>query len=154
MNNASPKLNISDNAKELGYSKQLISESILKLCELNADFEKAINYRSINISFVSRQEIKELNQRFLKKNETTNVLSFPSDPDSYDDLLGEIAICPSVIKEESIHQGKTEHHHLIHLILHSVLHLLGYEHEDDKSAKEMEEIEIITLKKLGIANPY
>ena len=56
MINASPKLNISDNAKELGYSKQLISESILKLCELNADFEKAINYRSINISFVSRQE--------------------------------------------------------------------------------------------------
>ena len=99
-------------------------------------------------------EIKELNRRFLKQNKATNVLSFPSDPKCYEDLLGEIAICPSVIKEESIVQGKKEHDHLIHLILHSVLHLLGYDHEDSKSAEVMEEIEINTLKKLGIANPY
>ena len=154
MNNVSPKLTISSNHKELGYSESLILESIQTLCELNANFEEVINCKSINISFVSQQEIKELNRRFLNKNKTTNVLSFPSDPKFYEDLLGEIAICPFVIKEESIAQGKKEHDHLIHLIIHSVLHLLGYDHVDSKSAKVMEGIEINTLKKLGIANPY
>ena len=154
MKNVSPKLTISSNHKEFGYSERLILESIQTLCELNANFEEVISCKSINISFVSQQEIKELNRRFLKQNKTTNVLSFPSDPQCYEDLLGEIAICPSVIKEESIVQGKKEHDHLIHLILHSVLHLLGYDHADSKSAEVMEEIEINTLKKLGIANPY
>ena len=154
MNNDSPKLTLSGNHKELGYSESLILESIQTLCKLNANFEEVINCKSINISFVSQQEIKELNRRFLKQNKATNVLSFPSDPKCYEDLLGEIAICPSVIKEESIVQGKKEHDHLIHLILHSVLHLLGYDHEDSKSAEVMEKIEINTLKKLGIANPY
>ena len=154
MNNVSPKLTISSNYKELGYSESLILESIQTLCELNANFEEVINCKSINISFVSQQEIKELNRRFLNQNKTTNVLSFPSDPRFYEDLLGEIAICPFVIKEESIVQGKKEHDHLIHLIIHSVLHLLGYDHVDSKSAKVMEGIEINTLKKLGIANPY
>lgn len=154
MNNVSPKLTISSNHKEFGYSERLILESIKTLCELNANFDEVINCKSINISFVSQQEIKELNRRFLNKNKTTNVLSFPSDPKFYEDLLGEIAICPFVIKEESIVQGKKEHDHLIHLIIHSVLHLLGYDHVDSKSAKVMEGIEINTLKKLGIANPY
>ncbi len=154
MNNVSPKLTISSNHKEFGYSERLILESIQTLCELNANFDEVINCKSINISFVSQQEIKELNRRFLNKNKTTNVLSFPSDPKFYEDLLGEIAICPFVIKEESIVQGKKEHDHLIHLIIHSVLHLLGYDHVDSKSAKVMEGIEINTLKKLGIANPY
>ena len=154
MNNVSPKLTISSNHKEFGYSERLILESIKTLCELNANFDEVINCKSINISFVSQQEIKELNRRFLNKNKTTNVLSFPSDPKFYEDLLGEIAICPFVIKEESIVQGKKEHDHLIHLIIHSVLHLLGYDHVDSKSAKVMERIEINTLKKLGIANPY
>ena len=122
MNNVSPKLTISSNHKEFGYSERLILESIQTLCELNANFDEVINCKSINISFVSQQEIKELNRRFLNQNKTTNVLSFPSDPKFYEDLLGEIAICPSVIKEESIVQGKKEHDHLIHLILHSVLH--------------------------------
>lgn len=154
MNNVSPKLTISSNHKEFGYSERLILESIKTLCELNANFDEVINCKSINISFVSQQEIKELNRRFLNQNKTTNVLSFPSDPKFYEDLLGEIAICPFVIKEESIAQGKKEHDHLIHLIIHSVLHLLGYDHVDSKSAKVMEGIEINTLKKLGIANPY
>ena len=154
MNNVFPKLTISSNHKEFGYSERLILESIKTLCELNANFDEVINCKSINISFVSQQEMKELNRRFLNQNKTTNVLSFPSDPKFYEDLLGEIAICPSVIKEESIVQGKKEHDHLIHLILHSVLHLLGYDHVDSKSAKVMEGIEINTLKKLGIANPY
>ena len=97
MSNVTPKLILSSNHKELGYSESLILESIQTLCELNANFEEVISCKSINISFVSQQEIKELNRRFLKQNKTTNVLSFPSDPQRYEDLLGEIAICPSVI---------------------------------------------------------
>ena len=62
MNNVSPKLTISSNHKELGYSENLILESIQTLCEHNANFEEVINCKSINISFVSQQEIKELNK--------------------------------------------------------------------------------------------
>ena len=87
MSNVTPKLTLSSNHKELGYSESLILESIQTLCELNANFEEVISCKSINISFVSQQEIKELNRRFLKQNKTTNVLSFPSDPQRYEDLL-------------------------------------------------------------------
>ena len=68
MNNVSPKLTISSNHKEFGYSERLILESIKTLCELNANFDEVINCKSINISFVSQQEIKELNRRFLNQN--------------------------------------------------------------------------------------
>jgi probable rRNA maturation factor len=104
---------------------------------------------------VSRAEIQDLNRRFLNKDKPTNVLSFPSSvEDSSQNLLGDIAICPDIIKSESLEQGKPELDHLIHLIIHSVLHLVGYDHQDKKSEMDMEAIEIKVLKKLGIANPY
>ncbi len=95
------------------------------------------------------EEIQKLNLTFLKKDKPTNVLSFPSPAtDLNQDLLGDIAICIDVIKKESYEQGKRDSQIISsHIILHSVLHLVGYDHEDEASANKMELLEISSLKK-------
>ena len=81
--------------------------------------------------------------------------SFPTQESNLDDeLLGDIAICPEIIKSEAIDQNKENQSHLFHIILHSLLHLTGHDHSDDNSAEIMENIEVEALKKIGIANPY
>ena len=104
---------------------------------------------------ISKEAIKELNSEFLKKDKPTNILSFPSTGLSFgDEILGDIAICPEIIKKEAAIQNKEEQDHLSHLIIHSLLHLAGYDHQEADSAKQMESLEVKALKKLGIANPY
>ena len=146
---------IRGNLEGLDSSRKNISQWIHSLVTVEESINKLINGKELNISFVSRAEIQDLNRRFLNKDKPTNVLSFPSSvEDSSQNLLGDIAICPDIIKSESLEQGKPELDHLIHLIIHSVLHLVGYDHQDKKSEMDMEAIEIKVLKKLGIANPY
>ena len=104
---------------------------------------------------MSKSEIEKLNSKFLNKNKPTNVLSFPSSGFGFDDaFLGDIAICPEIIVNEAHEQGKDKQNHLSHIIMHSLLHLAGYDHQDRYSSELMESLEIIALKKLGIANPY
>ena len=69
-------------------------------------------------------------------------------------LLGDIVIAYETVKKESLAQKKKFHEHLTHLILHSILHLIGFDHEDEKMAKIMENLEIKILKTLKIQNPY
>jgi len=70
-------------------------------------------------------------------------------------FLGDIVISYEYCRDDAIRQNKKFENHLTHLILHSILHLLGYDHEvDEKEAKIMEEKEIKILKKLHIENPY
>ena len=69
-------------------------------------------------------------------------------------LLGSAAFAFETIRDEAIDQKKTFDDHLKHLVVHSVLHLLGYDHEDDEEAKKMEELEVRILKSIGVANPY
>ena len=130
-----------------------------------------LNMRSENficcILACNSKKIKGLNAQFRGKNNSTNVLSFPSTTEickvkSIPKLeahvdpfeLGDIAIAYEVCKKEA-HFSKIDfEHHVYHLIVHSVLHLLGYEHEEEKKAAEMEKIEVQVLAKLGINNPY
>ena len=67
---------------------------------------------------------------------------------------GSAAFAFETIRDEAIDQKKTFDDHLKHLVVHSVLHLLGYDHEDDEEAKKMEELEVRILKSIGVANPY
>jgi probable rRNA maturation factor len=146
---------ITGNLEGLDFSRKNISLWIHSLVTVEESINELISGKELNLSFVSRAEIQDLNRRFLNKDKPTNVLSFPSSvEDSSKNLLGDIAICPDIIKSESLEQGKPELDHLIHLIIHSVLHLVGYDHQDKKSEMDMEAIEIKVLKKLGIANPY
>lgn len=146
---------ITGNLEDLSCTQKDISEWVQALIDVEEGLDELITAKNINFSFVSEEEIQKLNLTFLKKDKPTNVLSFPSPAtDLNQDLLGDIAICIDVIKKESYEQGKEASDHLIHIILHSVLHLVGYDHEDEASANKMELLEISTLKKIGIANPY
>jgi probable rRNA maturation factor len=95
--------------------------------------------------------IHDYNRRYRNKDKPTNVLSFPSaEPDEWGDLL----LSYDRVLEEAQQQNKRFDDHLIHLLVHGLLHLSGYDHEEDDEAEEMEALEVMILEKLGIADPY
>ena len=115
----------------------------------------------------SDDRIATLNADFRGKPVPTNVLSWPSDergadvdgdvplpPDPTDPELGDIAISYDTCLSEATAAGKTMHEHTAHLVVHGLLHLLGYDHERDADATLMEGLETQILGKLGIADPY
>lgn len=115
----------------------------------------------IGIACVDLEESHQLNLQYREKDKPTNVLSFPSDiPEEVLPMLdalplGDLVICIPVVLQEALEQKKTAQNHFAHLLVHGVLHLLGYDHEtSDEDAEEMEGLEIEILAKLNIANPY
>ena len=109
----------------------------------------------ISISFSGDKKVKELNNSFRKKRSATNVLSFPSNYKFNNTLfLGDIIFSIETILKEAKRDNKTVENHLIHLFVHAVLHLLGYEHDTEEQARKMENLEIKILSKLQIDNPY
>jgi probable rRNA maturation factor len=112
----------------------------------------------IVVRIVDEQESAELNQQYRHKQGATNILSFPVElPEGIDldlNLLGDLVICAPVLDQEAQQQGKPLAHHWAHIIIHGVLHLLGYDHLDDREADEMESKEIALLQTLNIPNPY
>ena len=97
-----------------------------------------------------------LNQRYRGKDGATNVLSFPYEPIEGDEtgLLGDVVICAPVVAREAVAQGKALEAHWAHMVIHGVLHLLGYDHGSDSEAREMEQLEKWQLASLGFLNPY
>lgn len=108
------------------------------------------------IRVVGASEGREFNRDYRGKDYATNVLSFPAElPRGVRlPLLGDLVICAPVVAREAAEQGKTLRDHYAHLTIHGVLHLLGYDHENDKDAQKMEALECRILAKLGIQNPY
>ena len=86
----------------------------------------------------------------------TNVLAFPSMEWLEDGSLslGDLVICPKIVRKEAKAQGKSTKDHFLHLLLHGMLHLFGYDHQTARQAKTMESREIAMLEKVGISNPY
>lgn len=96
-------------------------------------------------------QIQQMNRDFRGKDKPTNVLSFPSDaPDEW----GDIIVSEETIRKEAVEQRKTFHDHFVHMLVHGTLHLLGYDHEIEAEAEEMEALEIDILSELGVENPY
>ncbi len=107
-------------------------------------------------SFVSTEEIHQLNKDYRSQDKPTNVLSFENEsPDEVGlKLLGDVIICTDIVESESIEQNKTFSDHLTHIAIHGLLHLVGYDHIDDKDAETMEAFEVELLDSFGIRNPY
>ena len=100
-------------------------------------------------------EIRRLNAQWRDKDTATNVLSFPAAAHNATCLhLGDIAIARETVEREATEEGKSLADHLTHLTVHGYLHLLGFDHETDDDAEEMESLEREILASLGIADPY
>ena len=106
--------------------------------------------------FVGADEGLELNQRYRDRGYPTNVLSFAADlPHGLSlPLLGDVVICAPVVEAEAREQGKSATAHYAHMVVHGTLHLLGYDHESEDDAQQMEQLEISALAALGVPNPY
>ncbi len=106
----------------------------------------------ITIRIVDEPEGQDLNEKFRGKKAATNVLTF-----FYDDILpltGDIVLCAAVIEKEAQQQHKTLIAHYAHLTVHGILHLQGFDHENDKDASRMEKIETNIVTSLGYNDPY
>jgi probable rRNA maturation factor len=98
-------------------------------------------------------EVRDLNARFRGKDQATNVLSFPAG-DNPHGHLGDVALALGVCAAEAKAQGKPLADHLRHLVAHGVLHLVGYDHQDDGEAEAMEALEREIMTGLGVPDPY
>lgn len=120
-------------------------EESLREDNLSENFE-------ISISFVEEEEIKELNADYRGIDSITDVLSFPliEDPTREEGLLGDIVICYKRAIEQSIEYGHSSKREIIYLVVHSMFHLLGYDHMNDDDKKMMRSKEKSVLNKLGV----
>lgn len=110
----------------------------------------------VTIRIVDENESKSLNSKWRKVNGPTNVLSFPAEVINSVDtsFLGDVIICAPVVIREAMEQNKTAEAHWAHMIIHGILHLLGYDHINGHDAEVMESLEVKFLEKLGYGNPY
>jgi len=132
----------------------------------------------VSLYIASSDEIQQMNKQYRNKDKPTNVLSFPMPTDAswpelprsladdtcadIDDedrqadlgLLGDIALCAEVIRQEAEQQHKPADAHWAHMVVHGMLHLQDYDHIDEAEAEQMEQLETSILAKLGIAAPY
>jgi len=110
----------------------------------------------LTIRLVDSEESRQLNATYRGKDSPTNVLSFPAEVPAEVDLplLGDIVICAPLVDEEARQQGKSAEAHWAHLTIHGILHLLGYDHQEEKQAADMEALEVRLLAAIEIGNPY
>ena len=110
----------------------------------------------LTIRIVALEEGQQLNERYRNGSGATNVLSFPYEgpQEAGLSLLGDIVICAPVVAAQAREQHKTAQAHWCHLVVHGLLHLVGYDHIDEGDAEAMEALEIDILGRLDFANPY
>ena len=113
----------------------------------------------IAVRIVDADEIRTLNHLYRQKDKATNLLSFPAGeveglPAQKTLMLGDLVVCASVVAGEAAAQGKRLADHWGHMLVHGSLHLLGFDHETDAEAAEMEALEVSLLSVKGVADPY
>ena len=110
----------------------------------------------VSLQIVGSDEMQTLNKDYRGKDMPTNVLSFPMElPEEVGiNILGDLALCDTVIEMEAEQQAKTSEAHWAHMVAHGMLHLQGHDHIEDDEAESMEKKEIEIMKNLGFENPY
>ena len=139
--------------------KYYLSDKLLN--DLNKMFKhisskEGLEDNNVNLRFVSSREMKKLNSHYRGINKDTNVLSFENQDLSKDHTknIGDIAISYSYVKNEAITQEKNLDDHIMHMFTHGMLHILGYDHNNNHQANNMESKEIEFLSKFNIISPY
>ena len=137
-----------------------VNENLLK--KVAQDILKNEKKEKLNLSvaLISPAEIKKLNKRYLKKDKPTDVLSFPESPNSQKtstpkelQALGEVLICPQEVKNNSLELNRSFEEELGRTLIHGILHLLGYNHEEsEKKAEKMDKRQNYYLKKYFLKN--
>ena len=140
------------------WRKRPTAQTVVKTAVLAA--AKAVSTPSSELAIVLSDDsaIRALNRDWRGKNAATNVLSFPAAPvgkaGAASPYIGDIVIAYRTVAREAVAEGKPFNHHLAHLAIHGFLHLLGYDHENDRDAQKMERLERKILKRLAIPDPY
>jgi probable rRNA maturation factor len=113
----------------------------------------------VAVRVVDADEIRTLNRLYRDKDKPTNVLSFPAGnmdglPEEAGVQLGDVVVCAAIVATEAGEQGKETRDHWAHMIVHGTLHLLGFDHENDAEAIEMEALEAQILASQNVTDPY
>ena len=113
-------------------------------------------FAELSIRLADAEEGRALNRQYRKRDYATNVLSFPAElPAGVAlPLIGDLVVCVPVVIREAAEQGKTARDHFAHMTVHGTLHLLGFDHERESDAVQMEALECKVLASLGVADPY
>ncbi|NVJ93099.1 MAG: rRNA maturation RNase YbeY [Methylocystaceae bacterium] len=155
-------LDITVDCDQWGDREDIIRSAVmasLKHCQTDTQGRPC----ELSIVLSDNDAVQVLNRDYREKDKPTNVLSFPAleceepghlilEPGPVH--LGDIVLAYGVVEAEALDQKIAFEDHLSHLIVHGVLHLIGFDHIDDDEAEEMEMLEISILKEFGIANPY
>ncbi|HRF10282.1 MAG TPA: rRNA maturation RNase YbeY [Xanthobacteraceae bacterium] len=141
-----------------GWAKISNAEACVRRAAEAAMLDESAPPSEISIVLSDNEHIRELNKHHRGMDKPTNVLSFPAarmkTPAGTPRFLGDIVIAYETVEREASEEAKPFEDHLSHLVVHGVLHLLGYDHEDDEEAETMESHERQILAKLGIPDPY
>jgi probable rRNA maturation factor len=111
----------------------------------------------VSVLLTDDAQVQELNRIWRKQDKPTNVLSFPASgtgPLADAAMLGDIVIAQETVAREAEDDGKRLEDHLVHLVVHGFLHLLGHDHQQEQEALAMEDLERLVLASLAIADPY
>lgn len=145
-------------AESEGWSKVRDLESCVRRAAEAAMLDNDAPPSEISVVLSDDEHIRELNKHHRGMDKPTNVLSFPAarikTPAGAARILGDIVLAYETVAREATEESKPIENHLSHLVVHGVLHLLGYDHEDDQEAELMEARERQILAKLGIPDPY
>ena len=149
-------LNNIRSSKFVDLSEPEILDIVIEALKI-AKYEFTNNHH-LNVSFVSPEEMQLLNKTYRNSNKPTNVLSFEI-PQNFPTgenktLIGEIALCEEVILKESKKYKKIFENRLKHMIIHGLLHLLGFDHMKKLDQNEMEKIEKKIMKNISAGDPY
>ncbi|WP_035266041.1 rRNA maturation RNase YbeY [Ahrensia sp. 13_GOM-1096m] len=149
------EIDIAENAGDWPNVKDLVQRAITHVFDM---LEMADVESELSLVLTDDTEVQGLNAAWRKKDKPTNVLSFPAFEieagQKPGPMLGDIVLAYETVKREAEQESKSFEDHTSHLIVHGLLHLLGYDHENDTEAEHMEGLETTILGKMGIDDPY
>lgn len=152
MSEKKPIINFIISEKRWKTISPLLEEEITITLEKTSQvLKKDFSQSEVSVVLTTDKEVHILNKSFRQQDKATNVLSFPSDEKTE---FGDIILAYETVLKEAQELGISTLHHTLHLIIHGFLHLLGYDHEAEHEAEEMESLEIKILQTLNIQNPY